>query len=95
MAAADSEAPQVSGSLASHYAPVKPLRLVPPSQLEAALAARAGGRASGSPLWSVERPPQQADGGAIDWRPRAGGGEARWHATCIACCASWTRGVPT
>lgn len=36
-------APRVSGMLSSHYAPVKPLRLVPGASLEAAVA-QAGGR---------------------------------------------------
>jgi L-threonylcarbamoyladenylate synthase len=68
LAAADTGAPKVSGSLPSHYAPVKPLRLVPPSQLEAAVvqALSAGSRVA---VWSVERPPV-ADDASIDWRPR-------------------------
>jgi L-threonylcarbamoyladenylate synthase len=76
-AAADGNAPRVSGSLESHYAPVKPLRLVSLSLLEAELAAAlaAGLRVA---VWSV-RPPPAADGGAIDWlaRPAAADAMAR------------------
>jgi L-threonylcarbamoyladenylate synthase len=69
VAAADSAAPKVSGSLASHYAPVKPLRVVAPQQLEAELhaAMAAGERVA---VWSVERPRQLGAGPAIVWRPR-------------------------
>lgn len=62
VAAADDEAPKVPGSLASHYAPSKPLRLVPLQQLDAAVeqALSAGQRVA---VWSVRRP--RAPGSAI------------------------------
>jgi L-threonylcarbamoyladenylate synthase len=67
VAAPDSEAPTVSGSLASHYAPATPLRLVRPSQIDAALLqALAADQRVG--LWSVERP--RRDDPRISWRAR-------------------------
>jgi len=68
VAAADSAAPKVSGSLASHYAPMKPLRLVASSQLDAALAQAlaAGHRVA---VCSVVRP--QGEGHGVVWRSRS------------------------
>jgi L-threonylcarbamoyladenylate synthase len=70
VAAPDREAPKVSGSLASHYAPSAPLQLVPSANLQSALArALAAGRRVA--LWSLESPLQQE--ARVMWRmqPRA------------------------
>lgn len=67
VAASDSEAPKVSGSLPSHYAPVTPLRLVLPSQVDTALA-QALSADQRIAVWSVERP--QRDDPRISWHAR-------------------------
>ncbi len=58
VAAADRDAPKVSGSLASHYAPAAPLQLVPSADLQSTLA-RALAAGERVALWSSERPRQQ------------------------------------
>jgi len=77
VAAADEEAPKVPGSLASHYAPVAPLRLVPGAQLDSAVAEAltAGQRIA---VWSVCRPPA-ADPAAISWLARPASADAVEH----------------
>ena len=68
VAAADDDAPKVPGSLASHYAPMKPLRIVPPAQLDAAVkkAISGGDRVA---VWSVKRPRARGSG-SISWLAR-------------------------
>lgn len=68
VATADDEAPKVPGSLASHYAPIKPLRLVPPAQLDAAVE-RAMSGGTRVAVWSVERP-RAAGSESINWLAR-------------------------
>jgi len=76
VAAPDVDAPRVSGSLASHYAPATPLQLVHRSQLDGALghALAAGRRVA---LWSPEPPrPQGPD---VRWHVQPGTADAMEH----------------
>ena len=76
MSAADSGAPKVSGSLASHYAPLKPLQLISPPLLDAAVAQAlsSGLRVA---VWSIECP--QAGESRIDWLARPPSVQATEH----------------
>jgi L-threonylcarbamoyladenylate synthase len=77
VAAADDEAPRVPGSLASHYAPVKPLRVIPLPDLDAALAqALAAGQRIA--VWSVD-PPRVAQPAGVDWLARPVSADAMEH----------------